>query len=554
MNLSQMKIFTLSIKVWTGRKKLRPEDIGISAGSTPPEVVSLGVKNTCPQERLRVFNTLRGRAERACQEHGLPFLGAYAVPNAKAAELSAALEELREEFLEERTRFLADYNAIVEDWVQKHPRFEVALRKAITPVSIVSALTAAARQGVLIKGGAHLERLGAITCVAFDKTGTLTEGRIEVTDVIAVDGVSARGVLAVAAALEARSEHPIGRAIVSRAQADGLEILPGGAFRALPGLGFRGVNVTIPNKEAALELADAVSPRAEAIGAANTLTFADGAIHADNTDGYGFIANLRQQAPAWSAAAGPALVLGAGGSARAVVQALLAEGAPEVRIANRTRARAESLASRFDASAHGLEELPDLLAGADVMLTSIAGDGPLVQRDDVERALRGRGHRPLFVIDLGVPRNVDPRVDELDGVYLYDIDDLGRVAEANAEERRREKVRAEAIVLEEAQRFDGWLAALAAVPTIRDLRARAERIRSHELERAVARLQASESPREVLEALTRAIVNKLLHAPISKLRGQEDREQGLATLEAARALFALDEGEPEAEPPQGEES
>lgn len=138
MNLSKMKIFTLSINVWTGRKKLRPEDIGISAGSTPPEVVSLGVKKTCPQERLRVFNTLRARAERTCQEHGLPFLGAYAIPNAKADELAAALEKLRDEFLDEKGRFVTDYNAIVEEWVQKHPRFEVALRKAITPVSIVS--------------------------------------------------------------------------------------------------------------------------------------------------------------------------------------------------------------------------------------------------------------------------------------------------------------------------------------------------------------------------------------------------------------------------------
>ncbi len=118
-------------------------------------------------------------------------------------------------------------------------------------------------------------------------------------------------------------------------------------LRALPGLGFRGVNVTIPNKEAALALADTVSPRAEAIGAANTFTFADGGIHADNTDGYGFIANLRQHAPAWSAAAGPALVLGAGGSARAIVQSLLAEGAPEIRLANRTRTRAEALAGYF---------------------------------------------------------------------------------------------------------------------------------------------------------------------------------------------------------------
>jgi glutamyl-tRNA reductase len=197
--------------------------------------------------------------------------------------------------------------------------------------------------------------------------------------------------------------------------------------------------------------------------------------------------------------------------------------------------------------------VPDLVAQADVVLTSIGGAAPVLTRADAERALHGRGHRPLFVIDLAVPRNVDPRVDELDGVYLYDVDDLGRVAEANAEERRRERVRAEAIVLEEAQRFDGWLAALAAVPTIRDLRARAEEIRSRELERAVARLENAESPREVLEALTRGLVNKLLHAPITRLRAQEDREQGLATLEAARALFALDDGAPEDDPAADEE-
>jgi glutamyl-tRNA reductase len=248
-----------------------------------------------------------------------------------------------------------------------------------------------------------------------------------------------------------------------------------------------------------------------------------------------------------------ALLIGAGEMIELALEAMREAGLARVRIANRTRARAEALASRFEASAHDLEELPALLAGADVVLSSIGGQAPLVTRDHVERALRGRGHRPLFVIDLGVPRNVDPRVDELDGVYLYDVDDLGRVAEANAEERRREKVRAEAIVLEEAQRFDGWLAALAAVPTIRDLRARAERIRSQELERAVARLQSSDAPREVLESLTRGIVNKLLHAPIARLRAHEDREQGLATLEAARTLFALDEADPDAETPPDEE-
>lgn len=244
-----------------------------------------------------------------------------------------------------------------------------------------------------------------------------------------------------------------------------------------------------------------------------------------------------------------ALLVGAGEMVELALERMREAGLARVRIANRTRARAEALASRFDGTAHGLDELPALLAGSDVVLTCIAGHEPILRREHVEHALRERRQRPLLVIDLGVPRNVDARVQALDGVYLHDVDDLGQVAEANAEERRREKVRAEAIVLEEAQRFDGWLAALAAVPTIRDLRDRAERIRAREVERALGRLDATPAQREAVEALTRSLVNKLLHAPVARLRAQEDREQGLATLEAARALFALDEGDGEPEPP-----
>jgi glutamyl-tRNA reductase len=244
-----------------------------------------------------------------------------------------------------------------------------------------------------------------------------------------------------------------------------------------------------------------------------------------------------------------ALLVGAGEMIELALETMREAGLSRVRIANRTRARAEALASRFEGTAHGLDELPALLASSDVVLTCIGGHEPILRRVQVEQALRERRQRPLFVIDLGVPRNVEARVDELDGVYLHDVDDLGRVAEANAEERRREKVRAEAIVLEECQRFDGWLAALAAVPTIRDLRDHAERIRAREVERAAARLEATGLQREALEALTRGLVNKLLHAPVARLRAQEDREQGLATLEAARALFALDDGgDDEAEP------
>ena len=124
-------------------------------------------------------------------------------------------------------------------------------------------------------------------------------------------------------------------------------------LRTLPELGFVGCNVTIPHKEAILQIADIVTDRAALIGAANTLIFRkDGKIHADNTDGSGFIANLRQNAPDWKPASGPAVVLGAGGAARAVVAALIEVGVPEIRLANRTRPRADAIRSDFGAKIH----------------------------------------------------------------------------------------------------------------------------------------------------------------------------------------------------------
>lgn len=236
-----------------------------------------------------------------------------------------------------------------------------------------------------------------------------------------------------------------------------------------------------------------------------------------------------------------ALLVGAGEMIEAALEALRGAGLARVSVANRTPERAAALATRFGATAHGLEELPALLADADVVLTSIGTDRPLLDAPLFEEALRARRRRPIFAIDLGVPRNVDPVVNQLDDVYLYDVDDLSGVAEANAEERRRETVRAEAIVQEEVERFDGWLGALRAVPTIRRLRARAEAIRTGEIDKAVARLGLDEAGRQGVEAITRAIVNKILHAPVSKLREQAEREEGLAYLEAAKVLFALDD-------------
>jgi glutamyl-tRNA reductase len=140
-----------------------------------------------------------------------------------------------------------------------------------------------------------------------------------------------------------------------------------------------------------------------------------------------------------------------------------------------------------------------------------------------------------------VPRNADPALHDLDNVYLYDIDDLGALAEENAEQRWREAARAEAIVEEQRQRFEGWLTALRAVPTIRHLRERVESIRSTEVERALARLALNGEQRDAVDALTRSLVNKILHAPVSRLRREAEREEGIAYLEAARVLFDLDD-------------
>jgi shikimate dehydrogenase len=164
------------------------------------------------------------------------------------------------------------------------------------------------------------------------------------------------------------------------------------AFRALPALGFAGANVTIPHQLDALRLADVATPRAMRIGAANTLTVLPEGIEADNTDGFGFIENLRQNAPGWRADAGPALVLGAGGGARAVVASLLDAGCPEVRLANRTRARAEALAEAVGGAVTVLD-WPQAEAAADgcatlVNTTSLgmAGQPPLDFRLDAAPA------------------------------------------------------------------------------------------------------------------------------------------------------------------------
>ncbi len=236
-----------------------------------------------------------------------------------------------------------------------------------------------------------------------------------------------------------------------------------------------------------------------------------------------------------------ALLVGAGEMIELALETLRRGGLATARVANRTPARAAALAARFEASAHGLDELDDLLEKSDVVLTCIGGDRPILTSENVAAALRRRRGRALFVIDIGVPRNVAAAVAGLDGAYVYDLDDLKVIAESNVAERRAELDLAESIVEEEQQRFEGWLGALAAVPTIRELRGRAESIRQREIDRALSGTSAGTTERDRIESITRAIVNKILHEPTSRLRAELEGAEGLAHLESARALFGLDE-------------
>jgi len=236
-----------------------------------------------------------------------------------------------------------------------------------------------------------------------------------------------------------------------------------------------------------------------------------------------------------------ALMIGAGEMIEAALVALQREGLDSLRVANRTRGRAEDLAERFGASAHGLEDLDELLADSDIVLSCIGGSGYTLDSPRVRRALKARRNHPVFLIDIGVPRNIDPRVNDLDSAYLYDIDDLQEIAFSNEEERRRESLEAEKIVEEEQERLAGWMVSLAAVPTIRHLRERVDTVRQQELERSLSKLALSEAQLEGVSALTRSIVNKILHQPLARLGAQTDREEGLAVVEEVRALFGLDD-------------
>jgi glutamyl-tRNA reductase len=231
------------------------------------------------------------------------------------------------------------------------------------------------------------------------------------------------------------------------------------------------------------------------------------------------------------------VVIGAGKVGELAVRNLVSRGAAIAFVANRTAHRAQELAARFGGAPLSLDRVGEELARADVVLSSTSAPGWTLTRDVVERSLPARKGRPLFLIDLAVPRDLDPAIHELDGCYLYDIDDLEAVVAETLADRSREAERAETIVVEEADRFRAWQASLDVVPAIASLRARAEEIRTAELDRA----KLNDAERRAAESVTAAVLNKLLHLPTIRMKQAAAAADGVIYADAVRHLFGLED-------------
>ncbi|MGD8827752.1 MAG: glutamyl-tRNA reductase, partial [Gammaproteobacteria bacterium] len=236
-----------------------------------------------------------------------------------------------------------------------------------------------------------------------------------------------------------------------------------------------------------------------------------------------------------------ALLVGAGETIELAARHLTENGIGRLIIANRSPDRAQALAAEFRGYGIALPRLPDHLGEADIVICSTASPDPVLKLDAVEKAFTVRKHRPMFVVDIAVPRDVEATVGDLEDVYLYTIDDLRGVIEEGLRSREAAAREADEIIEAQVAAFQDALRSLDAVPTIRDLRTRTDEMRKQTLERARQMLESGRPPEDALEYLANTLSNRLLHAPTARLRAA-GREGAADVIEAARYLFSLDRG------------
>jgi glutamyl-tRNA reductase len=236
------------------------------------------------------------------------------------------------------------------------------------------------------------------------------------------------------------------------------------------------------------------------------------------------------------------LIIGAGEMAELTCTHLIGNGAEDIIVANRSATQAQTLAEKYHGRAMGLDALDEGLMDADIVISSTGAPTYIVTQEMIRGCLRKRKNRLLFLIDIAVPRDIDPAVDSIENVYLYNIDNLQDIVDENIKNRRREALKAEEIVAFEVAQYLNWLKELEAVPTIVSLRTKAEGIVRMELAKAESWMSKLENgDREKVDALVNGIVNKLLHAPVAVMKEESVEFDSQDIVAAARQLFRLDD-------------
>jgi glutamyl-tRNA reductase len=237
------------------------------------------------------------------------------------------------------------------------------------------------------------------------------------------------------------------------------------------------------------------------------------------------------------------LLIGAGKMAESAARHLRRAGVSDILVTNRTRARADAMAEEFRGSVVDYEEFFHALPGVDIVIASSGAPHYIINSEQMRSVIGRRRNRPMFLIDIAVPRNIEPEVNQLQGVFLYDIDDLGRVVKTNVEGRRNIAQQAEEIITEEVERMMLRLKTREVTPTIISLQEQLEQLRMAEIERVRGKLGAlTPQQQEAVEALTRGIINKIAHAPITEMRRRANDPEGIQLMHMIRKIFKLGEG------------
>ena len=236
------------------------------------------------------------------------------------------------------------------------------------------------------------------------------------------------------------------------------------------------------------------------------------------------------------------MLVGTGEMAELAAKHLISYGVKTVYVTSRTYERAANLARTLNGSALDFEAFKNELHRADIVITSTSAPNFIIKKEIVEKAIHERKNKPIFFIDIAVPRDIEPDVNDLENVYLYDIDDLHVVVSANIKEREKEAENAMNFISQEVTKFNNWVGALDAVPTIVEIRKKAENIRKQEIEKTLKKIShLSEDDKELLRQMSSSMINKILHKPTIKLKQKTQSEDGHVYLKAIRHLFHLDD-------------